>query len=101
MVFQAQPRPSLRGLLAPSAKSQCMATARTLLATPPANPAAAEADAEFMQQRVVGLDITRCQHCGTGRWLTIDRLALPRSSRIGSSSASDSSQGSPTCRGPP
>ena len=50
--LQAHPRPSLCGLLAPSAKAQRMAM-------PPANPAAAEAVDEFMQ-RVAGLDITRC-----------------------------------------
>ena len=58
------------GLLAPAAKAQRMATARALLAMPAANSAAAEAVNEFMQ-RVTGIDITRCPHCGTGRGLTI------------------------------
>ena len=43
-----------------------MATARALLAMPPANPAAAEVVDEFMQ-RVAGLDITRCPRCGSDR----------------------------------
>ena len=90
-------------LLAPSAKAQRRATAQALLAMPPANPAAAEAVDEFMQ-RVAGLDITRSPHCASGRWVTIGCQAPLRCSRIGSSSgssASESSQGPPTCRGPP
>ena len=83
-----------------------MATARALLAMPAVNPAAAEAVDEFMQ-RVAGIDITRCPHCASGRWVTIGCQAPLRSSHTGGgimgngSSAGDSSQGSPTCRGPP
>ena len=84
-----------------------MTTARALLAMPAANPAAAEAVNEFMQ-RVAGIDVTRCPHRASGRRLTIGCQAPLRSIHtvggrlIGNgSSAGDSSQGSPTCRGPP
>ena len=96
---------SLRGLLAPAANAQRMAAARALLAMPPANPAAAEAVNEFMQ-RSASIDITRCPHCASGRWVTIGCQAPLRSRHNGrkltgnGSSARDSSQGSPTCRGP-
>ena len=59
-----------------------MVTARTLLAMPAANPAAAEAVEEFIQ-RVAGIDITCCPHCNTGRWLTIGCQAPLRSRYIG------------------
>ena len=105
--LQAHPlSSSLRGLLAPAAKAQCMATARALLAMPAANPAATEAVAEFMH-RVAGSDITRCPHCARGRWLTIGCQApLPSRYNGGGltgngSSAGHSCQGSATCRGPP
>ena len=96
----------LRGLLAPAAKAQRMATARALLAMPAANPVAAEAVDEFMQ-RVAGIAITRCPHCASGRWITIGAHApLPSRHNGGGltgygSSAVRSSQGSATCRGPP
>ena len=93
------------GLLAPAAKARRMATARALLAMPAANPAAAEAVDEF-KQRVAGIDITRCPHCASGRWVTIGCQAPLRSSRMGNSSgsgssASDSYYGPPACQGPP
>ena len=61
---------------------------------------------EFMQ-RVAGIDITRCPHCASGRWVTIGCQAPLQSRHNGGkltgngSSAGDSSQGSATCRGPP
>ena len=106
-LLQAHPHSSsLRGLLAPAANAQRMAAARALLAMPAANPAAAEVVAKFMQC-VAGIDIARCPHCVSGRWVTIGCQALLRSRHNGGgltfngSSAGHSSQGSATCRGPP
>ena len=80
---------------------------QALLAMPAANPAATEAVNEFTQ-RVAGIDVTRCPNCTSGRWLTIGCQAPLRSIHTvgggltgNGSSAGDSSQGSPTCRGPP
>ena len=80
---------------------------QALLAMPAANPAATEAVNEFTQ-RVAGIDVTRCPHCTSGRWLTIGCQAPLRSSHTGGgiiigngSIAGDSSQSTPTCRGPP
>ena len=106
-LLQAHPHSSsLRGLLAPVAKAQRMATARALLAMLPANPAAAEAVNEFMHG-VASIDITRCPHCVSGRWVTIGCQAPLRSRHNGGgltgngSSTVHSPQGSATCRGPP
>ena len=80
-----------------------MATARALLAVLAANQAAAEAVNEFMQ-RVAGIDITRCPHCASGRWVTIGCQALLQSRHNGGgltgngSSTVHSPQGSATCR---
>lgn len=80
------------GLLAPAAKSQRLALARQLLQMPPANPRAAE-DAQAFMHRVASIDIQRCPHCKTGRWLLVESLpanrrALAAIPRI-------------ACRGPP
>ena len=87
------------GLLAPAAKAQRMASARALLAMPPANPAAAEAVRDFMQ-RVARMDIERCPHCDDARWRVVGCQGPLRLGQPG--------QGSPhaaapdqACRGPP
>jgi hypothetical protein len=79
------------GLLAPAAKAQRLALARTLLAMPPPNPRAVEDAREFMQ-RVAAIDIERCDHCRTGRWRCVQTMSIDRAAlaRIAS-----------PCRGPP
>ncbi len=68
------------GLLAPAAKAQRLAPARSLLQMPMPNPHAVEDAAAFMR-RVAAIDIERGRHCRTGRWrcvqsLPVDRAAL-------------------------
>jgi hypothetical protein len=53
------------GLLAPSIKTARLATARRLLAMPPANPRAVE-DAQAFMRRVAAIEIERCTHCKVG-----------------------------------
>lgn len=62
------------GLLAPAHKALRMATARRLLEMPQVNPIAIE-DARAFMQRVAGLDVQRCKHCGTGRWVMVACVA--------------------------
>ncbi len=80
------------GLLAPAAKSQRLALARQLLAMPPANPRAAE-DAQAFMRRVAAIDIQRCPHCKTGRWLLVESLPADRSALAAIPRIA--------CRGPP
>ena len=84
------------GLLAPSAKAQRLATARALLGMPQANPATTEAVREFMQ-RVAGIDITRCPHCGRGRWQVLRYQVPPSPQACGLRLAAPAQ----ACRGPP
>jgi len=65
------------GLLAPALKARRLALARRLLHMPQASPRACEAVREFMQ-RVAAIDIQRCAHCKTGRWLVIETLPADR-----------------------
>ena len=87
---------STRGLLAPAHKVERMAAARRLLAMPQANPVATE-DARAFMQRVAGLDVQRCKHRGTGRWVVVACVVAcvvaQRPTRLIGSDA--------TCRGPP
>ena len=92
------------GLLAPAHKTERMATARRLLAMPQANPVAID-DARAFMQRVTGLDVQRCQHCGTGRWVMVARVAACEATCV----VWDATAQRPTgligtdaaCRGPP
>lgn len=84
------------GLLAPSAKAQRLAIAQALLGMPQANPATTEAVREFMQ-RVAGIDITRCPHCGRGRWQVL-RYQVPLSPPASGLGRAAPAQ---ACRGPP
>lgn len=80
------------GLLAPAAKTARLHMARQLLAMPAANPAARQ-DAQAFMRRVAAIEITRCPHCPTGRWLVVEQRAanpMARKALV------------PTpCRGPP
>jgi hypothetical protein len=65
------------GLLAPAAKTARLQMARQLLAMPAANPIARE-DAQAFMRRVAAIEISRCSHCPSGRWLVVEqRLANP------------------------
>jgi Putative transposase/Transposase zinc-binding domain len=80
------------GLLAPTGKTERLATARRLLAMPQANPRAVE-DAQAFMRRVAGVEIACCPHCKAGRWRVVeqrgaDRAAIAAAMPIG-------------CRGPP
>ena len=79
------------GVLAPAAKTQRLALARTLLAMPVPNPRAVE-DAQAFMRRVAAIDIESCPHCKLGRWRVIETLA-----------AVPVVHGDPvvSCRGPP
>lgn len=66
------------GLLAPAAKAQRLALARTLLAMPAVNPIARE-DAQAFMRRVAAIEIECCGRCQTGRWRCIGQLAADRS----------------------
>ena len=61
------------GWLAPAAKTERLAAARSLLAMPPANPMAAE-QLQASMQCVADIDIERCLHCGSGRWRVLQTL---------------------------
>ena len=68
------------GLLAPAAKIERLALARSLLAMPAPSPQARE-DAQAFMRRVAAIEIERCPHCKSGRWqlvqaLPADRVAL-------------------------
>ena len=82
------------GLLAPAHKTERMAAARRLLAMPQANPVATE-DARAFMQRVAGLDVRRCKHCGTGRWVVVACVACVAAQRRFAGEAEVA------CRGPP
>lgn len=58
------------GLVAPAAKTQCLALVRQLLAMPAANPRARKVAQAFMR-RVAAIDIQQCPHCRRGRWIVI------------------------------
>jgi Putative transposase/Transposase zinc-binding domain len=80
------------GLLAPAAKTQRLALARSLLAMPTANAQARE-DAQAFMRRVAAIDIGRCAHCQRGRWQLVQALPPDRTAL-----ASILPTG---CRGPP
>lgn len=80
------------GLLAPAAKTQRLATARALLAMPPANPQAAE-DAQAFMRRVAGIEIECCPHCKLGRWCVVEQRGAERAAIAAPLLAA--------CRGPP
>jgi len=80
------------GLLAPAAKSQRLVLARQLLAMPPANARAGE-DAQAFMRRVASIDIQRCPHCKSGRWLLVESLPADRSALAAAPAYA--------CRGPP
>ena len=80
------------GLLAPAAKTARLHMARQLLAMPAANPAARQ-DAQAFMRRVAAIEISRCPHCPTGRWLVVEQRAATPMARKALV---------PTpCRGPP
>jgi hypothetical protein len=80
------------GLLAPAAKTARLQMARQLLAMPAANPIARE-DAQAFMRRVAGIEVSRCPHCPSGRWLVVEqRLANPAAIRAMMPGP---------CRGPP
>jgi hypothetical protein len=65
------------GLLAPAAKTARLQMARQLLAMPQANALVRE-DAQAFMRRVAAIEISRCPHCPSGRWLVVEqRLANP------------------------
>jgi hypothetical protein len=65
------------GLLAPAAKAERLALARSLLPMPSPNPLAAEGAREFMQ-RLAAIDIERCTHCAIGCWCCVEGLPADR-----------------------
>lgn len=79
------------GLLAPAAKAQRLALARSLLAMPAPNPRAAEDAAAFMR-RVASVDVERCPHCALGRWRCVQSLPADRAALAAIAAG---------CRGPP
>jgi hypothetical protein len=87
------------GLLAPAAKTERLALARQLLAMPAPDPQARE-DALAFMRRVAALDITRCTHCGLGRWVVI-ACAAPQRSTPSAALATDGALPATACRGPP
>ncbi len=80
------------GLLAPAAKTQRLALARSLLAMPAANAQARE-DAQAFMRRVAAIDIGRCAHCQLGRWQLVQALPADRTARASILPTA--------CRGPP
>ncbi len=80
------------GLLAPAAKTQRLALARSLLAMPAANAQARE-DAQAFMRRVAAIDIGCCPRCKLGRWQLVQALPADRSV-LASILAT-------ACRGPP
>ncbi len=79
------------GLLAPAAKAQRLALARSLLQMPMPNPHAVEDAAAFMR-RVAAIDIERCTHYHTGRWRCVQSLPAERAALAAITTS---------CRGPP
>lgn len=80
------------GLLAPAAKMERLALARSLLAMPAPNAQACE-DAQAFMRRVAAIEIERCPHCKTGHWQLVETLPVDR--------AALASMLSTACRGPP
>ena len=80
------------GLLAPAAKTARLNMARQLLAMPAANPTARE-DAQAFMRRVAAIEIARCPHCPTGRWLVVAQRCANR--------ATLKALVPTACRGPP
>jgi hypothetical protein len=80
------------GLLAPAAKTQQLALARTLLAMPQPNARARE-DAQAFMRRVAAIDVACCPHCKSGRWQLLQALPADRAA-LGSIPPTP-------CRGPP
>ena len=80
------------GLLAPARKTERLALARKLLAMPTPNPKARE-DAQAFMRRVAAIQIERCPHCKSGRWLLAQVLAPVR--------ANDQAAPAAACPGPP
>jgi Putative transposase/Transposase zinc-binding domain len=80
------------GLLAPAAKTERLATARKLLAMPPANPQARE-DAQAFMRRVAAIGIESCPHCRLGRWRVVEQRGADRAAIAAPTLAA--------CRGPP
>jgi hypothetical protein len=83
------------GLLAPSIKTARLATARRLLAMPPANPRAVE-DAQAFMRRVAAIEIERCTHCKVGHWCVVEQRSADHAAI-----AALMPVGSMGCRGPP
>lgn len=79
------------GLLAPAAKAERLALARTLLAMPQPNARATE-DALAFMQRVATIHIEPCVHCCIGRWRCVQTLPADRAALAAIIA---------TCRGPP
>lgn len=80
------------GLLAPAAKTERLALARKLLATPAANPQARE-DAQAFMRRVAAIDVDRCTHCKLGHWCVVEHRGADRPALAAPLQAA--------CRGPP
>ena len=85
------------GLLSPALKTERMAIARAALNMPAANARAREDAAAFLK-RVAGIDVSCCQHCRQGRWLTIQVLPPERNTAAISPCARYRTM---QCRGPP
>ncbi len=79
------------GLLAPAAKAQRLAPARSLLQMPMPNPHAVEDAAAFMR-RVAAIGFERGPHCRTGRWRCVQSLPAERAALAAITTS---------CRGPP
>jgi hypothetical protein len=80
------------GLLAPAAKTARLQMARQLLAMPQANALVRE-DAQAFMRRIAAIEISRCPHCPSGRWLVVEQ-------RTANPVALKALMPSP-CRGPP
>lgn len=84
------------GLLAPAAKAQRLALARSLLRMPTANPVARE-EAQAFMRRVAAIEIECCAHCKTGRWRVVEHLPADRTALACIARATPR----PACRSPP
>ena len=80
------------GLLAPAAKTERLATARKLLAMPPAHAQARE-DAQAFMRRVAAIEIACCPQCRLGRWRVVEQRGADRAAIAAPTLAA--------CRGPP
>jgi hypothetical protein len=79
------------GLLSPALKAERLAQARAALGMPAPNALAREDAAQFLK-RVTGIDPSRCPHCRSGLWRTV-QLLPPLREAPGPQTAA--------CRGPP